>query len=719
MSQTTIQSGLSGPQYDAWLGYHAALPGANDTARKAAPLWSKRVEVQEQHEVMDTALTELSQGLGKLYGVQPEMIKSQTQGSQQNERGPAIRLGTWAGSDFAANVLTDAERAAVHGEGFIIREDESQRELVIGSETPQGILYAVFHLLRELTLKQEGAEAGAAAVAVATESQPERIVINEQPVNSLRMINQWDNVDGSIERGYAGRSIFYENGEFTQDIGRIRDYARLLASTGINAVAINNVNVHRKESLFLTERYLGDVAKVAAAFRAYGIRLFLSANYASPIEVGGLQTADPLDEQVREWWSIQTAKVYAAIPDFGGYLIKADSENRPGPFTYNRDHADGANMLAEALRPFGGLVIWRCFVYNCKQDWRDRSTDRARAAYDHFKPLDGRFADNVILQIKNGPMDFQVREAVSPLFGAMEDTNQIIEFQITQEYTGQQRHLAFLVPQWKEVLDFDTYAKGKGSEIKRIADGSLYQRPYSGFAAVSNIGADACWTGHPLAQANLYGYGRLGWNPDLSAEQIADEWVRLTFGHDEQVVERITGMLLSSLDIYENYTAPLGVGWMVNPDHHYGPNVDGYEYSKWGTYHFADRYGIGVDRTVKSGTGYTSQYHPENAARYESLETCPDELILFFHHVPYTHVLHSGKTVIQHIYDTHFEGVEQAEALAETWRELEGKVDPVIYSKVAELQAEQAEHAKEWRDMINTYFYRKSGIQDEHARKIY
>ena len=275
----------------------------------------------------------------------------------------------------------------------------------------------------------------------------------------------------------------------------------MLASTGINAISINNVNVHKLESLFLTERYLSDVAKVAAEFRAYGIRLFLCANYASPIEVGGLQTADPLDQQVREWWNIQTAKVYAAIPDFGGYLIKADSEHRPGPFTYNRDHADGANMLAEALRPFGGIVIWRCFVYDCKQDWRDRSTDRARAAYDHFKPLDGRFADNVILQIKNGPMDFQVREAVSPLFGAMENTNQVIEFQITQEYTGQQRHLAYLVPQWKEVLDFDTYAKGKGSEIKRIADGSLYQRPYSGFAAVSNIGADASWTGHPLAQS--------------------------------------------------------------------------------------------------------------------------------------------------------------------------------------------------------------------------
>lgn len=713
MNQSIVQSALSGPQYDAWLGYHSELPKANGIACKKAPAWSKLILAEEKHGVITTALTELSRGLEKLYGVKPTV--SQLSDAQQSERhnhdsDPSIRIGTWTGSNSLAGSFSETERSTVQGEGYIIRETEGV--LIIGSETPQGVLYGAFHLLRELTMDQGSASEVDDAVNKLS-------FIREQPTNALRMINQWDNVDGSIERGYAGDSIFYDNGEFTLDLERIRDYARLLASTGINAISINNVNVHRRESLFLTERYLGDVAKVAAEFRAYGIRLFLSANYASPIEIGGLHTADPLDAKVREWWNIQTAKVYAAIPDFGGYLIKADSENRPGPFTYNRDHADGANMLAEALRPFGGLVIWRCFVYNCKQDWRDRSTDRARAAYDHFTPLDGRFADNVILQIKNGPMDFQVREAISPLFGAMEHTNQVIEFQITQEYTGQQRHLCYLVPQWKEVLDFDTYAKGKGSEIKRIADGSLYKRPHSGFAAVSNIGADACWTGHPLAQANLYGYGRLAWNPELSAEEIADEWVRLTFGHDDEVVRQVTGMLLTSLDIYENYTAPLGVGWMVNPEHHYGPNVDGYEYSKWGTYHFADCHGIGVDRTVNSGTGYTSQYHPENADRYESLDTCPDELILFFHHVPYTHVLHSGKTVIQHIYDTHFEGVAQAEALAETWRQLEGKIDPAIFSKVASLQDNQAEHAKEWRDMINTYFYRKSGIADEQGRTIY
>src|SRR5690606_20931534 len=336
-------------------------------------------------------------------------------------------------------------------------------------------------------------------------------------------------------------------------------------------------------------------------------------------------------------------------PDFGGFVVKADSENRPGPFTYGRDHADGANMLATALQPYGGLVLWRCFVYDCHQDWRDRSTDRARAAYDHFKPLDGRFMDNVILQIKNGPMDFQVREPVSPLFGAMPNTNAVMEFQITQEYTGQQRHVCYLIPQWKEVLDFDTKVKGDGSTVKEIAAGNIHPYKYSGIAAVTNIGDDDNWTGHHLAQANLYGYGRLLWNPELSSEEIAAEWAQLTFSSSTDVQQLLIDFLMESWSIYEKYTSPLGVGWMVTPHYHYGPDIDGYEYSKWGTYHFADNKGIGVNRTVASGTGYTSQYEPEHAARYESLDTCPDELLLFFHHVPYTHVLHSGKTVIQHI----------------------------------------------------------------------
>ncbi|KFL17022.1 alpha-glucuronidase [Geobacillus stearothermophilus] len=645
--------------------------------------------------IFQAAVEELQKGLRSMMEIEPQVVQ------EVNETANSIWLGTLEDEEFKRPL----EGTLVHPEGYVIRSDVDDgpfRIYIIG-KTDAGVLYGVFHFLRLLQMGENIAQ----------------LSIIEQPKNRLRMINHWDNMDGNIERGYAGRSIFFAGGQFVKQNQRIKDYARLLASVGINAISINNVNVHKTETKLITDHFLPDVAEVADIFRTYGIKTFLSINYASPIEVGGLPTADPLDPEVRRWWKETAKRIYQYIPDFGGFVVKADSEFRPGPFTYGRDHAEGANMLAEALAPFGGLVIWRCFVYNCQQDWRDRTTDRAKAAYDHFKPLDGQFRENVILQIKNGPMDFQVREPVSPLFGAMPKTNQMMEVQITQEYTGQQKHLCFLIPQWKEVLDFDTYAKGKGSEVKKVIDGSLFDYRYSGIAGVSNIGSDPNWTGHTLAQANLYGFGRLAWNPDLSAEEIANEWVVQTFGDDSQVVETISWMLLSSWRIYENYTSPLGVGWMVNPGHHYGPNVDGYEYSHWGTYHYADRDGIGVDRTVATGTGYTAQYFPENAAMYESLDTCPDELLLFFHHVPYTHRLHSGETVIQHIYNTHFEGVEQAKQLRKRWEQLKGKIDEKRYHDVLERLTIQVEHAKEWRDVINTYFYRKSGIDDQYGRKIY
>jgi len=589
-------------------------------------------------------------------------------------------------------------------DGYAIRTiaRDGATRIVIAGQNDRGALYGAF---RFLNLLQTG-------------ERLDGLDLADSPRNLLRMMNHWDNPDGTIERGYAGNSVFFRDGRVVSELGRVRDYARLMASIGINAVALNNVNVHGR-AVQLIAGDLDDAARVADLFRQYGIRLFLSISFAAPAEIGGLDTADPLDGRVRAWWRERAADIYARIPDFGGFLVKADSEFRPGPFTYGRNHADGANMLAEALAPHGGIVIWRCFVYNCLQDWRDRSTDRARAAYDHFVPLDGAFADNVILQIKNGPMDFQVREPVSPLFGGLSRTNQMLELQITQEYTGQQKHVCYLVPQWKEALDFDTYAAGAGSTVAETVSGRTFGRPLGGFAGVSNIGDDDTWTGHPLAQANLFGFGRLAWNPALSAEQIAREWTRLTYGPDPLVSDVVCGILMASWHTYENYTAPLGVGWMVKPGHHFGPDVDGYEYSKWGTYHFADRNGIGVDRTRKSGTGYTAQYHPAQGEIYESPETCPDELLLFFHHVPYTHRLKSGKTVIQHIYDSHFLGAEQAETFVGQWRALQGRMAEERYRRVLERLEFQAEHAKEWRDVINTYFYRKSGIPDERGRHIY
>ena len=662
--------------YACWLHY--------DPLKKES--WDKyqgqfeTIQVDGDGPLVEAIEEELQRGIGGLLGTTPRLLP-------QGEGGPQ-------GAAVQVIRALDAEwTLGEEGYQLEVQEEEGSLRVVITSPGERGCLYGTFAFLRLLQVGEIGGG----------------LQVTDSPKNDLRMINHWDNLDGSVERGYAGRSIFFEDNQLVSDLDRIRDYARLLASVGINSVAVNNVNVHAAETQLIASRI--DMAETLAnIFRAYGIRLFLSVNYASTLEFG-LDTADPLDERVRTWWKNQVKLVYQRIPDLGGFLVKADSENRPGPFTYGRTQADGANMLGEALEPFGGVLIWRCFVYNCHQDWRDTKTDRARAAYDYFKPLDGQFRHNVILQIKNGPMDFQVREPVSPLFGAMEDTNQILELQITQEYTGQQRHLCYLVPQWKEILDFDTYAQGPGSTVATVVS--------SGMAAVVNVGNDPNWTGHTLAQANLYGYARLAWDPSLSAEQITREWITLTFGPCTEVLATLSEMLLTSWEIYENYTTPLGIGWMCNPNHHYGPNVDGYEYSKWGTYHKANNQAIGVDRTAGNGTGFTGQYHPENAALYESMETCPEELLLFFHRVPYTYQLKTGKTLLQHIYDSHFLGVEQVEGLLASWRSLEGRVNEATFGHVLARLEEQLDHAKEWRDVINTYFYRISGIGDIHNRTIY
>ncbi|MEU6177248.1 alpha-glucuronidase [Streptomyces coeruleorubidus] len=561
----------------------------------------------------------------------------------------------------------------------------------------RGLLYGLFHVVR----------LGEAAFTGAWARDTHR------PTLALRMLDHWDNVAvhpviGQVERGYAGGSLFWEEGRARGDLERVRAYGRLLAACGINAVAVNNVNVHETEAHLLTDR-IGEVAAIADVLRPYGVRTHLSVSFAAPVVLGGLPTADPLDEAVRGWWATATRRVYAAIPDFGGYVVKADSEGQPGPFAYGRTHADGANMLAAALEPYDGTVHWRAFVYDHRQDWRDRTTDRARAAFDHFVPLDGEFAANAVLQVKHGPMDFQVREPVSPLIGAMPRTRLAVELQVTQEYTGQQRHVCWLGPMWSEVLRF---RPEQGLSVGELAQGGL--------VAVSNAGDDPFWTGHPLAQANLYTFGRLAWAPDADPLGVLDEWIRLTHPDAPRpLAEGLHAVLDGSWRTYEKYTAPLGVGFMVQPGHHYGPSVDGYEYSPWGTYHFADRDGIGVDRSAASGTGYAAQYAKPWAELYEPPDTCPDELLLFFHHVPYGHLLNSGKTVIQHIYDTHFEGVEEVEEAREVWARLAGLVDPARHARVAERYEEQLRSAREWRDQINSYFFRKSGVPDERGRRIY
>lgn len=540
----------------------------------------------------------------------------------------------------------------------------------------------------------------------------------DKPDQSIRMINHWDNFDGSIERGYAGNSIFYTKNKFRKDYEIIKQYARFLASVGINSVSINNVNVHREEVFFLEEDRLLEIKKIADIFEAYGVKVFLALNFASPIILGNLSSADPLEPQVEKWWRQKLQKVYEIIPGFGGIVVKADSEGEPGPFTYGRNHADGANMLARAIKDQGGIVIWRCFVYNCSQKYWQREIDRAKAAYDIFSTLDGCFEENVILQIKNGPIDFQIREPVSPLFGKLRKTNQILEFQITQEYTGHQKDICYLIPMWKETMDFDT-KYGEHSTVKEILKTNSIDSRYSGIAAVGSVGMDSNWTGNKLAQANFYGFGRLIWNNNLSSEDIAEEWIDLSFNLSEENKEKLKDILLTSRETYEFYTCPLGVGFMCKPKLHYGVDIDGYEYDNWGTYHYADRYGVGRERSVATGTGYTRQYSDERYKEYEDLETCPDELLLFFHHVPYTHILHSGKTVIQHIYDTHFQGVERVKEYLKIWEEMETEVDRETFENVHNRLLLQIENAENWRNQINTYFYRKSGIPDKGCREIY
>lgn len=609
---------------------------------------------------------------------------------------------TQKNEEATLSFVLDESNSLIYFQNEYLIQNKANAILIISKDW-QGLLYAWFHLLRT-----EGIDT------------PNIFSKRHKPAFSIRMLNHWDNMDGSIERGYAGKSLFFQDNKIHYDSARLTYYARLLASVGINALTINNVNVHHAETALIDDASLSEVAAIAEIFRQYGIQLYLSVNFAAPVETGDVDSADPLDLRVIAWWQRRAQNIYHHIPDFGGYVVKADSEHRPGPFTYQRTHADGANMLADTLSSYGGKVFWRCFVYNCQQDWHDRATDRAKAAWDHFSPLDGQFHSNVILQIKNGPMDFQTREPTSPLLGAMPLTNKVMELQITQEYTGQQIDLCWLVPQWKSILNFDTTPGDTKGLIRDILAGQSHrQMQCSGITAVVNTGDDAFWTGHPLAQANLYGYGRLLWDPQIDERELAEEWCKLTLSTQPHIVNVISTMLLTSWEVYESYTAPLGVGWMVQPHHHYGPAIDGYEYDRWGTYHYADRYGVGVDRTRETGTGYVQQYHPLNSQMYNDLHSCPQALILFFHHLPYQYVLPGGKTLIQHIYDAHFFGVEQVEEYITDWESLSEDIAADIYAEVHQRLTRQLANARAWRDQINTYFYRKSGIKDFHNRTIY
>jgi alpha-glucuronidase len=683
-AQTTL-----GPGEPAWLTYHpvsalAVFPGGVPVT--VAQLGHNALE--------DSAARELALGFRGMLQHEPRSIDHAPAPGDL-----AILLGTQA-ELTAAQLPTPSPAQPLAPDAYHL--SRSGHRLIIEGGDARGVLYGTFALLRLIAEQQ----------SLAT------LNVTSAPWAAIRWTNEWDNPDGTIERGYAGPSIFFEGGKVRADLSRAASYARLLSSVGIDGCTINNVNADLD---LLRPENLKDIARIADVFRPYGVRLSLSIDMSSPQVVGGLKTFDPLDPQVAAWWKSKMDEIYTLIPDFGGVVIKADSEGRAGPSQYGRTPSDAANVVARALKPHGGYVLYRGFVYNHHLDWHDLKADRARAGYDNFHALDGKFDDNVVVQIKNGPIDFQVREPVSPLFAGLPHTNEAIEVQVTQEYTGQQRHLVYLVPMWKTALDTDMRASTTAAPlpVKDIVSGHpspTQHHTVGGFVGVANVGTDD-WLGHPLALANLYGYGRLTWDPNLTAAAITDEWTRLSFGNDPTVRSTIDKLELDSWHIYKSYTGPLGLGTLTDiTGPHYGPGIESAERNGWGQWIRADHEGVGMDRTVATGTGYIGQYPAPLAAQYESLATCPDNLLLFMHHVPYTYRLHSGQTVMQYIDDTHYWGAQAAAAQVPAWQTLQGKVPDATYTNVLHRLEYQAGHAIVWRDAVTRWFTKESGIPDDKGR---
>src|SRR5277367_5698349 len=635
---------------EGWLRY-APLSNAAAASYVALP---SRIVVLGDTPTDQVAANELQRGLASMLG------RGFTVSHELPGEGDAIVLANLASLSRALSLTGDK----LPPESFTLgekTEGSAHRYIILGAD-PRGELYGVFHLL---------------ALVGAEKPLPAKPAV-EGPSSAIRWVNQWDNLDGTIERGYAGRSIFFDNGHVRADLSRVSDYGRLLASIGINGVTVNNVNSDLRT---LEPGMILEFARIADQLRPWGVRMSLAVDLSSPQVVGRLPTFDPVDPTVIAWWQAKVDEIYKAIPDFGGFVIKADSEGRLGPSKYGRTPAEAANAVARALKPHGGVVLYRGFVYNNHLDYNDLKADRARAGYDNFRALDGKFESNVVIQIKNGPIDFQVREPASPLFAALQRTN------------------------------------NQNTPVKEIVEGKSFHQPLGGFVGVANVGLDANWMLHPMAMANLYGFGRLAWNPELTTAEIIDCWTRLTFGNDPKVVFIVNGLLENSWRVYEQYTGPLRIGTLTNIlGIHYGPGIESAERNGWGQWFRADSKGIGMDRTVATGTGYIGQYPPQLAKIYESLATCPDDLLLFMHHVPYDHVLHDGKTVVQHMYDSHYAGAAAAATYAPRWRQLEGLIDNQRYNETLSLFEYQAGHAIVWRDAVNQWFERISGIPDKQGR---
>jgi alpha-glucuronidase len=601
------------------------------------------------------------------------------------DRDGVMIIGTPESSPLIANLNWQRQLDGLGNEGFLIRSIKlnGHAVTVIAARAEVGALYGAFHFLRLLQTLQP----------------IDNLNVSQKPRLQLRLLNHWDNLDGSIERGYAGKSLWNWRELPDKVDSRLRDYARANASLGINGAAINNVNANAQN---LSTEYLRKTASIANVFRPYGVRVYLSARFSAPMELGGLKTADPFDKDVAAWWKQKADEIYQLIPDFGGFLVKANSEGQPGPRTYNRNHVDGANMLAAAVAPHHGVVIWRAFVYDMTPGY-----DRAGAAYENLYPFDGKFAPNVLLQVKKGPIDFQPREPFHPLFGAMPKTQVMPEFQLTQEYLGFSNHLVFLAEMWREILDSDTYAKGRGSTVTKVADGSLFGQRITGIAGVANTGTDRNWTGHHFAQANWYAFGRLAWNPDISSRQIAEEWIKMTLTHEPQAVASLVRILLESHEALVDYMTPLGLHHIMWGGHHYGPAPcwDTEKRDDWNPvyYHRADERGIGFDRT-KTGSNTVSQYFPAAGNRFANLSSCPEKFLLWFHHVRWDYRMRSGRILWDELALHYQRGVDWMRVTRKQWDALAGVIDAERHAEVAKKLAIQERDAVYWRDAVLSYF---------------
>jgi len=665
--------------YELWLRYHLI---EDDACRASYHLVFQHVVMNADSPTLQVAQAELQLALPRLLGSD---IVVDNQSSTQ-------AFGTlFCGrmDQAPAPLLADVDQVQLGDEGFIIRTSNGSGMAIL-ARRDIGVLYGVFHLIRHLQMHRPLTDLNLISV----------------PKTRLRMLNHWDNIDRTIERGYAGFSLWDWHKLPHYIDPRYIDYARANASLGINAASLTNVNA---SALILRETYLHKLAAIAAVFRPYGIRVFLTARFNAPMTLGGLNTADPLDPSVASWWRDKVKEIYTILPDFGGFVVKANSEGEPGPHDYGRTHADGANMLADALAPYGGMVNWRAFVYD-----PDEPEDRAKQANAQLAPLDGLFRANVALQVKNGPVDFQPREPYHPLFGAMPKTPLFMEFQITQEYLGCATHLAYLAPLFKEVLDADTYCQGPGSTVAKVVDGSLDRHTLSGMTAVSNIGTDRNWCGHPFAAANWYAFGRLAWDHTLSAEQIADEWLRLTFCNADEFVAKASAMMTQSREAVVEYMMPLGLHHLFEVSHHYGPgpwiDIGDVGRADWSAvyYHQADAEGIGFDRT-RNGSNAVSLYHSPYRELLEDPTTCPENLLLWFHHVRWDHRMQSGRTLWDELCFMYYRGVERVRQMQSDWETLITFVDHARFQHVRDLLKVQERESRWWRDACLLYFQTFSG----------